>query len=329
MNTSALAERSAATSTQTRQRQAADPEFERLLQKPTALRRVTRMLAERLGLPDDTDEELIETLKATAFRQRESGAVPITDAQMLALLIIANEYGLNPWTKEIYAFPDRGGIQPIVGYDGWVRIINEHPQFDGMEFEVEPTKGEFATCRIFRKDRSRPIEITEYLAECKRNTDPWSKWPRRMIRNKSVIQCARLAFGFALQDDEEGAIAAGIIPAVDDDGVITTGAPAPGPRRRSAASAPPAAAPTESAGDAAAAPPPPPAAEPSADAAAPKPATTGDSVLTTGQVAYLRNKIKAAGLQEETFHERFNVSAIEALTSEQFDTVKAELLAMA
>jgi hypothetical protein len=51
---------------------------------------------------------------------------------MMALLIVADQYGLNPWTKEIYAFPDKSnGIVPVVGVDGWARIINTHEQFDG------------------------------------------------------------------------------------------------------------------------------------------------------------------------------------------------------
>ena len=45
---------------------------------------------------------------------------------------------LNPFTKEIYAFPDSksGGIVPMVSIDGWCRIINEHPQLDGIGFEM-------------------------------------------------------------------------------------------------------------------------------------------------------------------------------------------------
>ncbi len=69
----------------------------------------------------------MNTLKNTAFKGGN-----VTDEQFTALLIVANQYGLNPWTKEIYAFPDKGGIVPVVGVDGWARIINEHPQFDGM-----------------------------------------------------------------------------------------------------------------------------------------------------------------------------------------------------
>ncbi|WP_414650481.1 recombinase RecT, partial [Escherichia coli] len=57
------------------------------------------------------------------------GGSDASDAQFIALLIVANQYGLNPWTKEIYAFPDKqNGIVPVVGVDGWSRIINENQQ---------------------------------------------------------------------------------------------------------------------------------------------------------------------------------------------------------
>lgn len=145
-------------------------------------------LAESLGVSGD-GRELVETLKATAFKGQ------VSDAQMAALLIVANQYGLSPWTKEIYAFPDRNnGIVPVVGVDGWSRIINSHAQFDGMDFEQD---GESCTCIIFRKDRSHPVRVTEYMAECRRDgVGPWKSHPRRMLRHKAMIQCARLAFGF-------------------------------------------------------------------------------------------------------------------------------------
>ena len=145
-------------------------------------------LAEALGVAGD-GVALIETLKATAFKG------PVSDAQMAALLIVANQYGLSPWTKEIYAFPDKNnGIVPVVGVDGWSRIINSHPQFDGMDFRQDD---ESCTCVIYRKDRSHPITVTEYMDECKRGTGPWQSHPKRMLRHKAMIQCSRLAFGFA------------------------------------------------------------------------------------------------------------------------------------
>lgn len=161
----------------------------------TALVSLTQKLASRLDMGDGT--ELVATLKATAFKGQ------VTDAQMTALMVVANQYGLNPWTKEIYAFPDKNnGIIPVVGVDGWSRIINSHTQFDGMKFEQDE---EFCTCIMYRKDRKHPVEVTEYMSECKRpNVGPWVSHPKRMLRHKAMIQCARLAFGFAgIYDQDE------------------------------------------------------------------------------------------------------------------------------
>jgi len=164
-------------------------------------------LAKTLSVISDRPQELVDVLKATAFRGQ------VTDAQMTALLVVANQYGLNPWTKEIYAFPDRNnGIVPVVGVDGWSRIINSHSQFDGIDFEQDD---ESCTCIIFRKDRSHPMRVTEYVSECKReNVGPWKSHPRRMMRHKAMIQCARLAFGFVGiydQDEAERIIEAEVV----------------------------------------------------------------------------------------------------------------------
>jgi len=171
----------------------------------TALTSLTNTLAARFEIGDGSG--LIDTLKATAFKGQ------VTDAQMTALLIVANQYGLNPWTKEIYAFPDKNnGIVPVVGVDGWSRIINEHPQFDGEEFEYGPafthkgkTVHEWIECVIYRKDRSKPTRIREFFDEVSRdNAIPWQSHPKRMHRHKSLIQCARLAFGFGgIYDQDE------------------------------------------------------------------------------------------------------------------------------
>ena len=161
----------------------------------TALTLLTNKLASTLNMGDGAG--LVETLKATAFKGQ------VSDAQMTALMVVANQYGLNPWTKEIYAFPDKNnGIVPVVGVDGWSRIINEHPQFDGLDFEQDE---ESCTCIIYRKDRNHPIKVTEWMSECKKNGGgPWQSHPKRMLRHKALIQCARLAFGYGgIYDQDE------------------------------------------------------------------------------------------------------------------------------
>lgn len=146
--------------------------------------------------------KLLETLKNTVFR----GA---SNDELLALVVVSNEYGLNPLTKEIYAFPAKGGgIVPVVSIDGWLRMMNDHPQFDGIDYEFEhDDQGKLISCTsiIHRKDRAHPTRVTEYLAECRRNTEPW-KMERRMLRHKATIQGARVAFGFSgITDEDEAA----------------------------------------------------------------------------------------------------------------------------
>lgn len=57
-------------------------------------------------------------------------------------------------------------------------------------------------------------------------------------------------------------------------------------------------------------------------------ATTTGPLIGVGQLAYLRNKLRALGLDEATTCSRYQVQALEGLTVEQFDEAKAELLAM-
>jgi phage recombination protein Bet len=155
--------------------------------------------AARVGVDPD---KLLATLKATAFRTGTDKTV--SNEQMLALLAVAERHNLDPFTKEIYAYPDKGGgIVPVIGVDGWIRKANEHPEFDGWGYEYDP-KEQAGTCTIYRKDRTHPTAITEYVAECRRDTPPWKQSPRRMIRNRAIAQCVRLAFGFAgIHDDDE------------------------------------------------------------------------------------------------------------------------------
>ncbi len=169
-------------------------------QIPNKSNSVLVRLGTRFGIDPD---KMLGTLKATAFKG------DVSTEQMLMLLVVAEQHNLNPFTKEIYAFPSRAGIVPIVSVDGWARIINESPQFDGMDFEYGPAAEngipESVECKMYRKDRSHPVCVTEFFAEVNRNTDPWKSHPRRMLRHKAMIQCARLAFGFAgIYDEDEG-----------------------------------------------------------------------------------------------------------------------------
>jgi phage recombination protein Bet len=157
-----------------------------------------QVMAEKYQLEPD---QFSKTVRATC------GMPQATAEQVAAFLIVAKTYNLNPVLREIWAFPSRsGGIVPIVSIDGWVNLVNSHPQCDGFEFEMhhDEQNGLIAcTCKMHRKDRKYPVTVTEYLEECKRPTDPW-KMAHRMLRHKAMIQAARYAFGFAgIYDEDE------------------------------------------------------------------------------------------------------------------------------
>ncbi|MCA3187578.1 phage recombination protein Bet [Cupriavidus sp.] len=176
------------------------------------------LVAKFAGRYNIDPNKLLATLKATAFRQRNNR--DITDEQMAALLIVADQYKLNPFTKEIFAYEDKGAIVPVVSVDGWARIINEHPAFNGLEFryseEMEtPAAGKacpvWCEILIYRKDRDRPTIVREYLDETYQGprgenkvNGPWQSHTKRMLRHKVLIQGARIAFGFAgIYDEDE------------------------------------------------------------------------------------------------------------------------------
>ncbi|WP_208431755.1 recombinase RecT [Bartonella schoenbuchensis] len=123
-------------------------------------------------------------------------------------IYLADGYKLNPLRKEIYAVPKRGGgIDAVVGIKGWYKLIHSHPNFDGIKFKKErDNEGKIISyeCAIYLKNIKYPIEISEEMEECRRDTEPWRKYPIRMLLYKAIIQCARLAFGFPdIYDEDE------------------------------------------------------------------------------------------------------------------------------
>lgn len=172
--------------------------------KPSAL----AVMASRLSIEP---EKLMTTLKATVFKNAN-------DSEIAALVLVSNEYGLNPFLKEIYAFPAKGGgIVPIVSVDGWNKMLLRQPDFDGIKFDMaEGENGPIScTATIFVKSRSHPVIITEYFDECYRKTEPWENMPRRMLRNRTLCQASRVAFGFSgiyNEDEAEPIIDVSVAP---------------------------------------------------------------------------------------------------------------------
>jgi phage recombination protein Bet len=194
-------------------------------------------------------EKVYETLRKTAFSEATS------EEQVIALLVVADQYGLNPFTKEIYAFPDKkGGVVPIVGVDGWNRIANQRPEHDGVEFNYademafadEDAKDcpEWVEVVVYRKDREHPTIVREYLDECyrplgkypdgnKHKPGHWQTHTKRALRHKALIQGYRIAFGFhGIYDPDEASNFINIDSRTVEAGIGELGPPTPGHETR-------------------------------------------------------------------------------------------------
>jgi hypothetical protein len=144
------------------------------------------------------------------------------------LLLAAERLGLDPLGGEIYAVPGGPGAAGpallVLGVDGWCRVLNAHPAYLGVEFREGPNREPVAhgiqgagkavafegglpawvECTLHRKDRRVPTTVREYMAEARTDSPAWMSHPRRMLRHKALVQCARVAFGLAgLHDPDE------------------------------------------------------------------------------------------------------------------------------
>lgn len=119
---------------------------------------------------------------------------------LLALLRLARANGLDPLKEEVaLALYDDTHWQAYITVEGYSKILNCHPAFDGIAFSesTENTNGIpiWMECTIYRKDRSCPTIVREYFEEVKSDQAIWQKMPRRMLRHRVMAQCARLAVG--------------------------------------------------------------------------------------------------------------------------------------
>lgn len=159
-------------------------------------------------------EDITDVLRGMIVSAKNQHGAQATNAELAIVTGVCATYGLNPLVKECAAFVSGGKLSVVVMVDGWYKMVNRRPEFDGVEFDDKfDDKGNLSsiTCRMFIKGRERPVCVTEYMAECR---DPkssvWQKWPGRMLRHKAYIQCARMAFGISevIDDDEASRIAA-------------------------------------------------------------------------------------------------------------------------
>ena len=146
-------------------------------------------------------ERLIHTL---GLDPEELGAWCTTQSipleTMIELFKCATHYGLNPILGEIIYEANADQSHSIyIPIDGWITLIQRQATFAGMTFSQSEETQEgipiWMECTIHRSDFTVPMTVREYLSEVRTDHAIWHHMPRRMLRHKTLQQCARLAFG--------------------------------------------------------------------------------------------------------------------------------------
>jgi hypothetical protein len=137
-------------------------------------------------------------------------------ATQIQLLHVAKKHALDPVAGEIQLSPFKHGWSVMITIDGWMKLINQHPHFQGMSLREPATEDSHAhvwmECCIYRDDRILPTVVKEYLSEVQTEHESWQQMPRRMLRHRVIQQCARLAFGIAAPEPMKAETAIGSNP---------------------------------------------------------------------------------------------------------------------
>jgi len=128
----------------------------------------------------------------------------ILQTTMLILLRTAVTYELDPTLGQIIFIEVDGTHKPYITMNGWITIIHRQAQFDGVHFEYSPTETggipSWVECTIWRKDCKEPIRTREYYQDIQRSDSDAKEIPIRVLRNRTLSACARLAFGITIPE---------------------------------------------------------------------------------------------------------------------------------
>jgi phage recombination protein Bet len=126
-----------------------------------------------------------------------------SEPEFKMLMYIANKYGLDPLTKQIWAIKrnDRDPALIFAGRDGFLAIAHRSGQFDGMQSGVtygvnkEGKKIPIsAWCKVWRRDMSHAFETEVPFDEYNTGFSVWKSHPSAMILKVAESVCLRKAF---------------------------------------------------------------------------------------------------------------------------------------
>ena len=157
------------------------------------------IITQKLG---DLEKQLDCSLEELAHWQFEHQHIAVPT--MLILLRTAVTYSLDPTLGQIIFIELDGQLKPYITINGWIAIIHRQAQFNGVQFQYSSTEKEgipaWVQCTIWRKDCQEPIRTREYYQDMQSSDSAVKEMPIRVLRNRALSACARLAFGITIPE---------------------------------------------------------------------------------------------------------------------------------
>jgi phage recombination protein Bet len=161
------------------------------------------------------NEKELETIRNTVAKNS-------TNDEFRMFMHLARTYQLDPFNKEIWFIKyakkgqDPKSVEPSImtSRDGYLKIADRHPQFDGLisdvvrkndafkrtmdgvEHEYSSDRGPIsgAYALVYRKDRKYPIYVFAPYEEYKADTKTWNNYPSAMILKVAESMALKRAF---------------------------------------------------------------------------------------------------------------------------------------
>lgn len=166
---------------------------------------------------ENSDQEFVQLVHNTVAQ----GA---TENELKLLLYLSKEYNLDPLKKEIYFLKYNNRCTYITSRDGYLKIANHSPEFNGLESDVvylgdkltkrddgslhieygdahlafDKSKLTGAFCTVFRKDRDKSIVVFVSIKDYYKKGAPiWEQYTNAMILKVAEAMALKRAFAIS------------------------------------------------------------------------------------------------------------------------------------
>ena len=152
----------------------------------------------------------VPVLAKLVFDRIATKAVQPTVLQVLDVIKTAVDMGLDPTSKDVYAFVNAAGVLTVAASkNGWEKAVELKGGSYSYQFGdpvVQPGMVSYipwAKCTIRRKDGSVVEGIPAFFDECCGNSPIWQEKPKHMLMVRAFTNAAKGAYGFGAYSIEE------------------------------------------------------------------------------------------------------------------------------